>query len=77
MPMNTTECTDNDKSEVRAKLEAAVEKVKQACQRLEEKAAAAAKAADKTVHDHPYHAVGIAFGLGLLIGVLTMRSKRD
>ena len=34
------------------------------------KTAAAAKATDKTIRDHPYEALGVAFGLGVLI-VLT------
>jgi len=44
---------------------------------LEEKTAAAAKAADKIVREHPYQAIGIAFGVGLLTGVPVMRSRRD
>ena len=62
---------------LRAKLEAAVEKAKAAYERLEDKTVAAAKAADKTVREHPYQTIGIAFGLGLLIGVLAMQSRRD
>ena len=34
---------------------------------------AGAKAADKTIRDHPYESIGVAFGLGLLIGVLVTR----
>src|SRR5512147_3188857 len=62
---------------LRAKLETAVEKAKALYERLEEKTVAAAKAADQTVREHPYQAIGIAFGLGLLIGVLAARSRRD
>jgi len=32
-----------------------------------------AKAADRVIRDHPYQTIGIAFGLGLLIGVLARR----
>ncbi len=42
-------------------------------QRAEEKAVERAKAADRLVRDHPYQTIGIAFGLGLLIGVLARR----
>jgi len=63
--------------ELRAKLQAAIDKVKVACQQLEEKTIAAAKATDKTVREHPYHAIGIAFGVGLLIGVLAARGKSE
>jgi ElaB/YqjD/DUF883 family membrane-anchored ribosome-binding protein len=62
---------------LRAKLETAVEKAKALYESLEKKTVAAAKAADQTVRDHPYQAIGIAFGVGLLIGVLAARSRRD
>jgi ElaB/YqjD/DUF883 family membrane-anchored ribosome-binding protein len=58
---------------LRAKMQSTIESAKATCQRLEEKAAAGAKAADKAIREHPYQAVGIAFGLGLLIGVLATR----
>ena len=62
---------------LRAKLESAVEKAKALYERLQEKSVAAAKAADQTVREHPYQAIGVAFGIGLLIGVLAARSRRD
>lgn len=60
-------------SELRAKLSTAVESAKATCHRLEEKAIAGAKVADKTIREHPYESIGVAFGLGLLIGVLVGR----
>ena len=42
-------------------------------QRAEEKAVERAKAADRVVRDHPYQTIGLAFGLGLLIGILARR----
>jgi ElaB/YqjD/DUF883 family membrane-anchored ribosome-binding protein len=59
--------------EVRARLRASVERSKEACVRLEEKAIAGAKTTDKAIRDHPYQGIGIAFGVGLLIGVLVTR----
>jgi ElaB/YqjD/DUF883 family membrane-anchored ribosome-binding protein len=59
--------------EVRERLAATVESAKASYQRLEEKAVAGAKVADKTIRDHPYESIGIAFGVGLLIGVLVGR----
>ena len=32
-----------------------------------------AKATDRTIRDHPYESIGIAFGVGLLVGVLVGR----
>jgi ElaB/YqjD/DUF883 family membrane-anchored ribosome-binding protein len=37
-------------------------------------AARRAKQADELVHEHPYYAVGIAAGIGALIGILISRS---
>lgn len=59
--------------EARARLTVALENAKAACVRLEEKAIEGAKATDKVIRDHPYQSIGIAFGLGLLIGVLVTR----
>ena len=60
-------------AEVRSRLSSAMESAKATCHRLEEKTIAAAKATDKTIREHPYESIGIAFGLGLLIGVLVTR----
>ena len=59
--------------EMRARLNVSLASAKEACGRLEEKAAAGVKAADKVIRDHPYESMGIAFGIGLLIGVLVTR----
>lgn len=37
------------------------------------KAKAGARVTDEYVHDHPWHAVGIAAGVGLIIGMLISR----
>ena len=76
-PQNLQMTPGDSSHALRAKLEATVEKAKAAYERLEEKTVAAAKATDKTVRDHPYPAIGIAFGLGLLVGVLAVQSRRD
>lgn len=60
-------------SEMRSRLTGALDAAKVTCHRLEEKTVAAAKATDQTIRDHPYESIGIAFGLGLLIGVLVTR----
>lgn len=57
----------------RERLTAALESAKATCRKLEEKAIAGAKATDKVIRAHPYESIGIAFGLGLLIGVLVSR----
>lgn len=60
-------------SEIRSRLAAALESAKATGQRLEEKTVAAAKATDRTIREHPYESIGIAFGVGLLVGVLVRR----
>jgi len=60
-------------SEVRNRLATALESAKETCQRLEEKTVAAAKVTDQTIREHPYESIGVAFGLGLLVGVLVAR----
>jgi ElaB/YqjD/DUF883 family membrane-anchored ribosome-binding protein len=60
-------------TELRGRLAAALESAKGTCHRLEEKTVAAAKATDRTIREHPYESIGIAFGVGLLVGVLVGR----
>lgn len=60
-------------TELRERLAASLESAKATYRRLEEKAVAGAKAADITIREHPYESIGVAFGVGLLIGVLVGR----
>lgn len=57
----------------RAKLAAALESAKETGRKLQEKTIVGAKATDKVIREHPYQSIGIAFGVGLLIGVLVNR----
>jgi ElaB/YqjD/DUF883 family membrane-anchored ribosome-binding protein len=75
--MESANRVENEKGELRAKLENVVEKAQDVCQRLQEQTAAAAKATDKTIRENPYQAMGVAFGVGVLLGVLVMWSRRD
>ena len=59
--------------EARERLAAALERSKEIYGCVREKAVEGAKAADEAVHDHPYEAIGIAFGVGALIGFLAAR----
>lgn len=51
----------------------ALERVKAGCRRLERQAGVHARTADRVIRDHPYESMGVAFGVGLLIGVLVSR----
>ena len=57
----------------RARLTTALEKAKESCRKWQEKAVEGAKATDKVIRDNPYQSIGIAFGLGLVIGLLIRR----
>ena len=63
----------NGSSEMRVRLSSAIESAKATYRRLEEKTVAGAKATDKAIRAHPYESLGIAFGMGLLVGVLVGR----
>ena len=63
----------NGSNEMRMRLSSAIESAKVTYHRLEEKAVAGAKATDKVIREHPYESLGVAFGLGLLVGVLVTR----
>jgi ElaB/YqjD/DUF883 family membrane-anchored ribosome-binding protein len=52
---------------------AGINKVRERCRALEQHALAGAKATDQIVRSNPYASIGVAFGLGLLLGVLTRR----
>ena len=75
--MEATEHGVSKKRELRAKLESATEKAKEVSKRLQEQTVAAAKATDEAIREHPYQAIGIAFCVGVLIGVLVARSRRE
>jgi ElaB/YqjD/DUF883 family membrane-anchored ribosome-binding protein len=57
-----------------ARLQVAIARARTTCTELQEQtvvsAKAAAKRADRVIRDHPYESIGIAFGIGVLIGVL-------
>jgi ElaB/YqjD/DUF883 family membrane-anchored ribosome-binding protein len=59
--------------EARKRLTAAIEKGKETLDSVQEKAIAGAKATDQLIRDNPYKALGIALGVGAIIGYLLHR----
>lgn len=59
--------------EIRERLAAALESGKEIYGRARDKAVEGAKGADRAVHEHPYEAIGIALGVGALLGYLVSR----
>jgi ElaB/YqjD/DUF883 family membrane-anchored ribosome-binding protein len=60
-------------SAAREKLAAALEVARQTQRRLQEKAIRGAHAADRYVRENPYQVIGMALGVGLLLGLLAAR----
>jgi len=59
--------------DARARLNTALERARETCRTMQEKAVAGAKVTDKVIREHPYQSMGVAFGLGIVIGVLANR----
>jgi len=64
---------ENGSNDMRMRLSSAIESAKATYRQLQDKAVAGAKATDKVIRDHPYESLGVAFGVGLLVGVLVTR----
>jgi ElaB/YqjD/DUF883 family membrane-anchored ribosome-binding protein len=67
-----TGSTSEDNVRIEA-TERLVDDLKAVIQRAGEKAVERGKAADQMIRDNPYQTIGLAFGLGLLIGILARR----
>ncbi|HXJ58523.1 MAG TPA: DUF883 family protein [Verrucomicrobiae bacterium] len=59
--------------EARVRLAASLESARANFQKVEERAVEGARATDRVIREHPYQSIGVAFGIGLLIGVLVTR----
>jgi ElaB/YqjD/DUF883 family membrane-anchored ribosome-binding protein len=59
--------------EARQRLAATVESARTSLNDLEDKAIASARATDKLIREHPYPSIGVAVGLGLVLGLLVNR----
>ena len=67
------EKVDSLRAQAEASLASAKEKIEDLHEDLVEKGCEAVKATDDYVQDNPWKAVGIAVGLGLVIGLLVSR----
>ena len=61
--------------EARARLAASLASAKAGLQKVNEKAIEGAKATDRVIRANPYQSIGVAFGIGILIGVLVTRGR--
>lgn len=55
------------------RLAAALEVAKDTQRRLQGNVVSTARSTDKLVRGHPYESVGIAFGIGVLVGIIANR----
>ncbi len=69
----TAEVAGDKIAEARHRLANAVEGSRRAYERVKTKTIAGAKATDVMVREHPYRAIGVALGFGLLCGFLLRR----
>jgi ElaB/YqjD/DUF883 family membrane-anchored ribosome-binding protein len=64
----------NDRTkDARLRLKETLNSAKASCEALEEKALNGAKIADRKIRAYPYESMGVAFGIGLLLGLLVSR----
>jgi ElaB/YqjD/DUF883 family membrane-anchored ribosome-binding protein len=59
--------------EARKRLATALDNAKEIAGRVRDKAVEGAKVTDEAVRENPYQAIGIAFGVGALLGYLVLR----
>lgn len=73
----TTHVAGEKVAEARKRLGAALENGKEMYGRVRDKAVEGAKTADEAVRKNPYTAIGIAVGVGALIGFLLARRNGE
>lgn len=69
----TTDVASQKLGEARQRVVEKVESAKEAAGRVRDQAVDYAKAADEAMHQNPYQVLGIAFGLGAIVGYLLSR----
>jgi ElaB/YqjD/DUF883 family membrane-anchored ribosome-binding protein len=62
---------------LRGRMRSALDRGRDSFDRLRAETARRAKQADKLVRNKPYHAAGIAAGIGALVGILVARRYRS
>ena len=60
-------------AETRERVMAALASAKDMSRQLQARVVNGARATDRVIRDYPYHSLGIAFGIGLLVGVMINR----
>ena len=69
----TADVAEGTVADARKRLTATLESAQDIAGQVRDKAADCAKATDEAVHEHPYRAMGIAFGAGAIFSYLVTR----
>ena len=69
----TTQVAEEKVVAARQRLAVALERARKTWGAVQEKAVAGAKATDQVIRDHPYHSLGVALGIGAVLGYLLSR----
>ena len=69
----TANVAEDQVVQARQRLAAALKRGQQVYDRVRDEAVAELEATDQTVHEHPYPAIGLAFGVGVVLGYLAFR----
>ncbi len=70
---NTADNLNDKARDARRRLVKTLDSAKATCHRWEESAIQGAKQTDEAIHENPYPFLGVAVGVGLLIGILVNR----
>ena len=71
--MDSASAVGEKAHQLRERLTRRLETARATCRRIEEKAKDGAKATDKVIREHPYQSLGVALGVGIVIGLLLKR----
>ena len=63
--------------ESKEQLVGAAKRIRARCDRLKSQAVAGAKATDRAIRLHPYTSLGIAVGIGFVLGALAKSGRRN
>ena len=71
----TTDATEEKIVAARARVAEALNLGRATWSRLQDRAVQWAKATDQAIRSHPYPAIGVAFGIGAILGMIAARRK--
>ena len=71
----TADVAEEKVVEARERLAEALDQGKATWVRVQDRAIESVKATDQTIRTHPYQAIGVAFGVGALLGVIFSRRE--